>query len=53
MLVLYADNILALPGEKDLCHWVREILVNKYEKVAYDDGDKLCYLSMTLKMTNI
>jgi len=46
------DDILILSCDKATCHWVREILTSKYEKVTHNKGDKLCYLGMTLRKRN-
>jgi hypothetical protein len=49
LLILYVDDILILSCDKAMCHWVKDILTDKYEKVTFNEGDKLCYLGMTLK----
>jgi hypothetical protein len=49
LLLLYIDDILILSDETSLCRWVKDILVEKYEKVTCDNGNKICYLGMTLK----
>jgi hypothetical protein len=49
LLILYVDDILILSDETYLCNWVKDILTEKYEKVTHEDGNKLCYLGMTLR----
>jgi len=36
LLILYVDDILILSCDKAMCHWVKDILTDKYEKVTFN-----------------
>jgi hypothetical protein len=52
-LILYVDDILILSEETSMCNWVKDILVQKYKKVTHNEGNKMCYLGMTLRKSDV
>jgi hypothetical protein len=48
VVILYVDDILVLSELREDRQWVRSILVDKYEKVTCEEGERLPYLGMTI-----
>jgi len=51
VLLIYIDDILIMSELKQDRHWVKDLLQAKYEKVTYDEGNRLPYLKMTILKT--
>jgi len=47
VVILYADDILVLSGDRDDRYYVKDLLEGKYEKIMVTEGDRLPYLGMT------
>ncbi len=52
-LILHVDDILILSEVTSMCNWVKDILVQKHEKVTHNEGNKMCYLGMTLRKSDV
>ncbi len=48
VIVLYVDDILVLGGVTEDRHWVKQILIDEYQKITFDEGKRLTYLGMTI-----
>jgi hypothetical protein len=48
IVILYADDILVLSGSFEIRHWVKAILVERYDKIMSEEGSRPPYLGMTI-----